>query len=140
MSKKTRLMINNKGSDSVICPNCNKNYNDEFKFCPFCLVKEIIYDKEGYLSTHQKNELIDKLYNCDLESEDAMEKFDDLKELIFDIERDNEIVDEIARKILERTKFDIWDYDCKGIMFWSPDEEVTFSYTLLLDLHEAFKH
>ena len=39
------------GGEGVICPKCNKTYNDEFKFCPFCLVKEVICDKEGYLST-----------------------------------------------------------------------------------------
>ena len=122
----------------MICPKCNKNYNDEFKFCPFCLVKEIICDKEGYLSTRQKKELIDKLDKTDLASEDAKEKFDGLNETIYDIERDNASVDEIAGEILERTKFHIWDNDCEGIMFWSPDEQVTFSYTLLLDLHEAF--
>lgn len=125
----------------MICPKCDKKYNDEFKFCPFCLVKEIIYDKEGYLSTRQKNELIDKLYNCDLESEDAMEKFDDLKELIFDIERDNVGVEEIAREIIRTEIFDTWNYGCNEIIFFkSPDKLFYFNYTLLLDLHEALNH
>ncbi len=62
----------------------------------------------------------------------------DLKELIYDIERDNDSVEEIAREIMETTKFDIWYYDSEGIGFFrSPDKIVTFSYTLLLDLHEA---
>ncbi len=122
----------------MICTKCNKTYNDEFEFCPICSVKEIIHDKESYLSTRQRNELIDKLDNCDLASEDAMKKFDDLKELIFDIEETNVSVEEIAGEVLKRTIFDIWDKDCEGILFWSPDEQVTFSYTLLLDLYEAF--
>ena len=61
------------GGEGVICPKCNKTYNDEFKFCPFCLVRDIIYDKECYLSTRQKNELVDKLYSCDFTSEDSLE-------------------------------------------------------------------
>ena len=128
------------GGEGVICPKCNKTYNDEFKFCPFCLVKEVICDKEGYLSTRQKNEFVDKFNNTDLASEDAMEKFEELKEIIYDTERDNVSLEEIAGEIIERTKLDIWDYDCEGIYFWSPDEQFTFSHTLLYDLHEAFNH
>ena len=97
-------------------------------------------DKEGYLSTRQKKELVDKLNNTDLASEDAMEKFEELKEIIYGAERDNESVEEMALGIIQRTKLHFWLYDCEGIYFWSSDEQFTFSHTLLYDLHEAFNH
>ena len=69
------------------------------------------------MSTCQKKELVDKLNNTDLASEDAMEKFEELKEIIYDTERDNESLEEIAGEIIGRTKLDIWDYGCEGIYF-----------------------